>query len=108
MIAISGRFGWWVAVLTILVTGSAGAIYQFCGRPAYAKESFWGPDLSWCGTRLSADVCAFGMTRRRGVAPEDDAALRVLAESWTPVSTIVGKTFRSYCSFQCSNGTDGE
>ncbi|MEU8789594.1 RICIN domain-containing protein [Streptomyces sp. NPDC048643] len=23
-------------------------------------------------------------------------------------STIVGKKFRSYCSFQCSNGTDGE
>ena len=42
---------------------------------------------------LSADVCAFGMTRRRGVAAEEDAALRVLAESWTPVSTIVGKTW---------------
>ncbi|MFE6887619.1 RICIN domain-containing protein [Streptomyces sp. NPDC057694] len=23
-------------------------------------------------------------------------------------STVVGKTFRSYCSFQCSNGADGE
>ena len=33
------------------------------------------------------------MTRRRGVAAEEDAALRVLAESWTPVSTIVGKTW---------------
>ena len=42
---------------------------------------------------LSADICAFGMTRRRGVAAEEDAALRVLAESWTPVSTIVGKTW---------------
>ena len=42
---------------------------------------------------LRADVCAFGMTRRRGVAAEEDAALRVLAESWTPVSTIVGKTW---------------
>jgi 2-isopropylmalate synthase len=42
---------------------------------------------------LAADVCAFGMTRRRGVAAEEDAALRVLAESWTPVSTIVGKTW---------------
>ena len=42
---------------------------------------------------LTADVCAFGMTRRRGVAAEEDAALRVLAESWTPVSTIVGKTW---------------
>ncbi len=42
---------------------------------------------------LGAAVCAFGMTRRRGVAAEEDAALRVLAESWTPVSTIVGKTW---------------
>jgi 2-isopropylmalate synthase len=42
---------------------------------------------------LSADVCAFGMTRRRGVEAAEDAALRVLAESWTPVSTIVGKTW---------------
>src|SRR5215211_3841251 len=42
---------------------------------------------------LSADVCAFGMTRRRGVPADEDEALRVLAESWTPVSTIVGKTW---------------
>src|SRR5262245_19947626 len=42
---------------------------------------------------LSADVCAFGMTRRRGVAASEDAALRVLAESWTPVSTLVDKTW---------------
>ena len=42
---------------------------------------------------LGADVCAFGMTRRRGVAAAEDAALRVLAESWTPVSTLVGKTW---------------
>ena len=35
---------------------------------------------------LRADVCAFGMTRRRDVeAAEEDAALRVLAESWAPV-----------------------
>ena len=33
------------------------------------------------------------MTRRRGVQAAEDAALRVLAESWTPVSTIVGKTW---------------
>ena len=41
---------------------------------------------------LTAAVCAFGMTRRRGVQAAEDAALRVLAESWTPVSTIVVKT----------------
>jgi 2-isopropylmalate synthase len=42
---------------------------------------------------LSADVCAFGMTRRRGVVSAEDAGLRVLAESWTPVATLVGKTW---------------
>jgi 2-isopropylmalate synthase len=42
---------------------------------------------------LSAAVCAFGMTRRRGVAADQDEALRVLAESWVPVCTLVGKTW---------------
>jgi 2-isopropylmalate synthase len=42
---------------------------------------------------LSADVCAFGMTRRRGVRADQDEALRVLAESWVPVCTLVGKTW---------------
>ena len=41
----------------------------------------------------AADVCAFGMTRRRGVAAEDDAALRELAECFAPVCTLVGKTW---------------
>ena len=45
------------------------------------------------GARLAADVCAFGMTRRRGIRAEDDEALRLLAASWTPVSTLVGKTW---------------
>jgi 2-isopropylmalate synthase len=40
-----------------------------------------------------AEVCAFGMTRRRGVAAEEDAALRELAECFAPVSTLVGKTW---------------
>jgi 2-isopropylmalate synthase len=42
---------------------------------------------------LRADVCAFGMTRRRDTTAQSDPALRVLADSWTPVSTIVGKTW---------------
>jgi 2-isopropylmalate synthase len=45
------------------------------------------------GAGLAADVCAFGMTRRRDTPAEEDAALRVLAETWTPVCTIVGKTW---------------
>src|SRR4051794_20930599 len=40
-----------------------------------------------------ADVAAFGMTRRRGIAAADDAGLRVLAECFAPVCTIVGKTW---------------
>jgi 2-isopropylmalate synthase len=42
---------------------------------------------------LRADVCAFGMTRRRGVPAEEDAALRALVESFAPVCTLVGKTW---------------
>jgi 2-isopropylmalate synthase len=42
---------------------------------------------------LRADVCAFGMTRRRDVPAEEDAALRILASSFAPVVTLVGKTW---------------
>jgi len=40
----------------------------------------------------SAEIVAFGMTRRRDVAAEDDEGLRVLAESFAPVCTLVGKS----------------
>jgi 2-isopropylmalate synthase len=40
-----------------------------------------------------AEIAAFGMTRRRDVRAEDDPALRILAESFAPVCTIVGKTW---------------
>jgi 2-isopropylmalate synthase len=44
------------------------------------------------GERLgSAQVVAFGMTRRRELAAEDDEGLRILAESFAPVCTLVGK-----------------
>ena len=36
-------------------------------------------------------VCAFGMTRRKGVPPEDDRGLKMLLESAAPVITLVGK-----------------
>jgi 2-isopropylmalate synthase len=39
----------------------------------------------------SAEIVAFGMTRRRGVEAADDDGLRVLAECFAPVCTIVGK-----------------
>jgi 2-isopropylmalate synthase len=38
-------------------------------------------------------VAAFGMTRGRGVAAEEDVQLRALAECWAPVAAVVGKTW---------------
>jgi 2-isopropylmalate synthase len=40
-----------------------------------------------------AALCAFGMTRRRGTAAEEDPALRQLVDSAAPVCTLVGKTW---------------
>lgn len=40
-----------------------------------------------------AVVCAFGMTRRKGVRPGEDAGLRALAAAGTPACTVVGKTW---------------
>lgn len=40
-----------------------------------------------------ARVAAFGMTRRRGVAPAEDTCLKALLDSQAPVITIVGKTW---------------
>jgi 2-isopropylmalate synthase len=41
----------------------------------------------------TAEVAAFGMTRRRDTKAADDPALRLLAESFAPVCTLVGKTW---------------
>ncbi len=44
------------------------------------------------GERLdSAEIVAFGMTRRRDTAATDDDGLRVLADCFAPVCTLVGK-----------------
>ena len=40
-----------------------------------------------------AQVCAFGMTRRRGLAADDDPALRELVGCAAAVVTLVGKTW---------------
>jgi len=40
-----------------------------------------------------AQIAAFGMTRRRDSAAADDEGLRILAESFAPVCTLVGKTW---------------
>jgi 2-isopropylmalate synthase len=41
-----------------------------------------------------ATIAAFGMTRRRGLAAEDDEALAVLVSSFAPVVCLVGKSWR--------------
>jgi 2-isopropylmalate synthase len=40
-----------------------------------------------------ARIAAFGMTRRRDASASDDAGLRVLADCFAPVCTLVGKTW---------------
>ena len=40
-----------------------------------------------------AEIAAFGMTRRREAVAEDDPGLRVLADCFAPVCTLVGKTW---------------
>jgi outer membrane receptor protein involved in Fe transport len=56
---------------TQIVTASAGASYEFCGRPATAREMFGGSGATgWpsaCGTKLSADMI-FGSGLRTGDA----------------------------------------
>ena len=46
---------------------------------------------SW--SSQNATVCAFGMTRRRDVAAEDDAALPCWSTSFAPVVSLVGKAW---------------
>ena len=41
----------------------------------------------------NAEVAAFGMTRRRGTSAAGDPALQLLAETFAPVCTLVGKTW---------------
>ncbi len=40
-----------------------------------------------------ASIAAFGMTRRRDLSASEDPALRVLADCFAPVCTLVGKTW---------------
>jgi len=40
-----------------------------------------------------ATICAFGMTRRKGMKAEEDEALVLLGDTFAPVVTLVGKTW---------------
>jgi TonB dependent receptor len=57
---------------TQIITGSAGAIYRFCNRPANPEEIFGGVSGvdSWCGVKLSTDMI-FGSGLRSGDANID-------------------------------------
>ena len=48
-------------------------------------------DMIW----ETAQIAAFGSTRRAGNAPDDDPNLRALLHAETPVCTVVGKSSRS-------------
>ncbi len=41
----------------------------------------------------NARICAFGMTRRKGVKPEKDEGMQAIISAGSPVITIVGKTW---------------
>lgn len=41
----------------------------------------------------TATVCAFGMTRRKGIEASDDPGMLALLRSEAPVCTVVGKTW---------------
>ncbi len=41
----------------------------------------------------ASKICAFGMTRRKGLRAEEDPGMRALVNSGAPVCTVVGKTW---------------
>jgi 2-isopropylmalate synthase len=49
-------------------------------------------ELARQGKLKNAKVCAFGMTRRRGMTAAEDPGLQAIVESGAPVCTMVGKT----------------
>jgi 2-isopropylmalate synthase len=54
----------------------------------------------------NAAICAFGMTRRRDLKAAEDPALRLLAESFAPVCTLVGKTWKLHLEKVISTEAD--
>jgi outer membrane receptor protein involved in Fe transport len=68
------------------VTASAGALYQFCGRPATSGEAFGDDGFSWCGVKLSADMI-YGSGLRDG-----DANINTVP-SYTQVNVGIKREF---------------
>jgi 2-isopropylmalate synthase len=63
------------------------------GFPASNPKELELFELLAAETFAHAEIAAFGMTRRRDLAADADPALRVLADSFAPVCTLVGKTW---------------
>jgi 2-isopropylmalate synthase len=51
-------------------------------------------------------ICAFGMTRRRDLEASEDPALRIVAECFAPVCTLVGKTWKLHLEKVINTGAD--
>ncbi len=70
-----------------------GVDYVEGGYPlSNPKDSSYFRALSELSLRHTK-VAAFGMTRRRDLAAEDDPGMKALVAAGTPVVTIVGKTW---------------
>jgi 2-isopropylmalate synthase len=75
------------------VLDELGVPYVEAGFPASNPKEAELFDLLGRETFRTTEIAAFGMTRRRDAAASDDEALRMLADSFAPVCTIVGKTW---------------
>jgi 2-isopropylmalate synthase len=62
------------------------------GFPASNPKELELFELLSCQTLAVSEIVAFGMTHRRETEAEQDEGLRVLAESFAPVCTLVGKS----------------
>jgi 2-isopropylmalate synthase len=76
------------------VLDELGIPFVEAGFPASNPKEAELFDLLAHETFRTAEIAAFGMTRRRGVRADEDEALRVLADCFAPVCTLVGKTWR--------------
>ncbi len=72
---------------------SLGVSYIEAGFPASNPKDLELFGLLEHEELSTAQVVAFGMTRRRGVAATEDEGLRTLAACFAPVCTLVGKTW---------------
>ncbi len=75
------------------VLDELGVSFIEAGFPSSNPKEMELFDLLEKESLKQAEICAFGMTRRRGVTASEDEALKVLLECFAPVCTLVGKTW---------------